>query len=342
MRVAGGTYTTSATGSRYVPALNPANSGSANSPITIRAEGQVSLRLAGGNGPVIGSYQRNYVHWQGFSIDERTAPVHADTGPIVIWSSTGVVVDGCEVLGIAQSYGDNHNGVRLENARDAVVRNCKIIGIRGTNTSAHNSAGIMLYGSGGVLLENNEIENCGARIFPKGADNFDITIRRNRIGSSTKGIRTSYSSPSAGVNSIYQNIIENGSDIGNQIAENSHNWTVANNTLVNVPNGIWLRNATTTGNLRVGNNLVVGSVVAINAGEWQGAYPGVGRNLYSGVQGVGATWGNLPVAEQLAVGRADGCTQYGRRPALYECSNRRLQALGGLASTGPLAGTCLT
>ena len=281
--VTGGPFVGTATEERYIPAFNPVNSGSAGSPIAFRAVGSVELRTEGGRGPVIGAYRSSYIHWYGFVIDERYAAVHPDTGPIVVWETTGVVVDGCEIRGITQTYGDNHNGVRFERAVNSAVRNCRISGIRGTNTSEHNSAGVMLYGSNGIVIENNEILNSGAAIFPKGADNYDITIRFNRLTGNSKGIRTSYSSPTMGANRIYQNIIENSSGtsgMGIQIAEYSYNWSVFNNTIVNVVDGILFRDSSSTGNLRWGNNLIYGGATAANAGEWQGALPGNGRNLY--------------------------------------------------------------
>ena len=68
---ASSTYTTAGTDARYLPAYNPVNSGSAGNPITFEADGAVTLRYSSGTGPVIGAYERNYITWRGFRVDER-------------------------------------------------------------------------------------------------------------------------------------------------------------------------------------------------------------------------------------------------------------------------------
>ena len=280
--VSGGPHVAPGTDIRYEPAFNPVNSGTASQPIVFRAVGRVELRTDGVISPTIGALNADYIHWNGFVIDERYAPPRRDTGPIVIWSSTGTVIDGTEVIGVEQTYGDNHNGVRIEGSANTTIRNTKISGIRVTNTSTHNGAGIMIYASQGVLIENNEFINCGVGIFPKGHDYYDVTVRYNRVTGSTKGIRTSDSHPTLGRNRIYQNILENTAEDGPgiQIAEDSNNWTVTNNTIVNAYSGIYLRAASTVSNFQLGNNIVVGSETAVNAAEWTTAMPGSGRNLY--------------------------------------------------------------
>lgn len=285
--VSGGPHVAPGTDIRYQPAFNPVNSGTASAPIVFRAVGRVELRTDGVISPVIGALGADYIHWNGFVIDERYAPPRRDTGPIVIWGSTGTVIDGTEVIGVEQTYGDNHNGVRVEDSADTIIRNTKISGIRVTNTSTHNGAGIMIYQSQGLLIEHNEFINCGVGIFPKGHDYYDVTIRYNRITGSTKGIRTTDSHPTLGRNRIYQNIVENTTDGGPgiQIAEDSNNWTVTNNTIVNADSGVYIRASTTITNFQLGNNLVVDSANAVNAIEWMAAMPGSGRNLYFRAQG---------------------------------------------------------
>jgi len=286
VRVLGGTHTAPASNERYVPAFNPANSGTASSPIVFQAVGRVELRTSGGNGAVMGMYRRNYIEWRGhFFIDESYAPPHADTGPIVLWETNGSLVDGCEVQARPIPYHDNHNAVRFEYARNSTVRNCLLNNIVGPNGELHhNSAGVMLYYSNGITIEHNEITNCGAGVFPKGGDNYNITIRYNRVRSCLKGLRNSYSAPSNGQNVMYQNIVENGTgsdNMGIQIAEHSNNWTIANNTLVNVANGIYFGPTNIFNNVQVANNIIVSANTAVNGWESNGTrMPGPGRNVY--------------------------------------------------------------
>lgn len=280
--VSGGPFTAPGTDVRYLPAFNPVNSGTAASPITIRAVGTVELRTDGVISPVIGAMGVNYVHWVGFVIDERYAPPRRDTGPIVVWSATGTVIDGTVVRGVTQTYGDNHNGVRVEGSTDTTIRNTRISGIRVLNTSTHNGAGIMIYQSQGLLIENNEFLDCGVGIFAKGHDYYDVTIRFNRVRGSTKGIRVSDSHPTMGRNSIYQNVVENTTDSGPgiQVAADANFWTIANNTIVNAAQGVAIGYADTVASLRIANNIVVDASSAVNAAEWSAAFPGPGRNLY--------------------------------------------------------------
>jgi parallel beta-helix repeat protein len=309
--VSGGPFTAPSTNERNIPAFNPVNSGTATAPIEIRAVGRVDLRTTGGNGPAMGSYMRNYIHWIGhFYIDEANSTVRADTGTTVIWDSTGVVIDGCEIQARPVTYVDNHNGIRFENARQATVRNCRINGVLGASSNPlhHNNAGMMLYYSSGVVIENNEISNTGAGVFPKGGDNSNVTIRYNKINNTRKGIRITYSHASTGENYAYQNVITNGQGdetIGIEVAENSHNWTIVNNTIYNVDNGVYL-SPQVGSDLVLGGNIISNTSTAYNAWEVSLAIPAPGRNLYFN-PGIWATNGRTysSLATWLAVALGD-------------------------------------
>jgi parallel beta-helix repeat protein len=286
VNVAAGIYSAQASNVRYSPAFNPTNSGTASAPLVIQAVGRVELRSTNGNGAVMGMYERNYIHWRGhFFIDETYAVPHADTGPVVLWQTNGSVVDGCEVQAHEIPYQDNHNAVRFEFASNSTVRNCLLNGIVGPGGELHhNSAGVMLYYSNNITIENNEVTNCGAGIFPKGGDNYSITIRYNRVRGCLKGLRNSYTAPSQGTNRMYQNIVEDGvgtDSMGIQIAENSYNWTIANNTIVNFGNGIYFGPTNVFGNVRVANNITANTNTAVNGWESSGTQaPGPGHNIY--------------------------------------------------------------
>jgi hypothetical protein len=285
VHVAAGTYSAPASNLRLDPAFNPVNTGTASAPITFRAEGRVELRTPGGTGPAFGAYVRNYIRWEGhFFVDETYNVPHGDTGPVVIWDTTGTVIDGCEIQGRPITYVDNHNGVRINGARDSVLRNCRINNIVGTtdNLYHHNNAGVMLYYSSGIVMENNEITNSGSGIFPKGGDNNNITIRFNKLVNNRKAIRNSFSAPGSGNNRMYQNIVWNSTqqDMGIDLAENTNNWTIANNTLYNVQNGFWLEMTGTSQNNRIANNIVSNTKTGMNGWMISAPIPGPGRNLY--------------------------------------------------------------
>lgn len=289
--VTGGPFSAASTNSRITPAFNPANSGTANAPITFRAQGRVELRSSGGIGPTMGADNRQYIRWEGaFYIDEANAPISGDTGPVTIWGSTGIVVDGCEIRGRPITFVDNHNGVRFEASRQSTLRNCKIEGIVGTSTPNdtyhHNKAGVMLYYSSDIIIENNEISTTGAGIYPKGGDNANITVRYNLIRDTFKGIRTSHSAPGS-QNRIYQNIVYNGraGGIGIEVAENSYGWTVANNTVHGIgDSGLYVHPAPGN-NVIFANNIISNTPVPFNAWDMNDAVPGRGENLYASSSG---------------------------------------------------------
>jgi parallel beta-helix repeat protein len=340
--VSGGTQSTPASGERYAPAFNAVNNGTAANPITIRAVGRVELRNTpgSGQGPVIGAYERDYIHWQGFVLNENNSEVHADTGLAVVFLSQGIVIDGCEIIGINQTYGDNHNGVRLEQADDIAVRNCLITGITGNVPGGdiyhHNNAGVMLYGGRNVVIENNEISNCGAGVFPKGSDNYGITIRYNLIRNCSKGIRNTYSHATLGVNRAYQNVIVNqvrADGMGVQLAEFTHNWTVVNNTIVNFDNGVymyWNNPGNAVNTMRFGSNLTYNTTTPINAWEWGSAtLPTVGRNFYHGATQwalQGRTFNSL--AAWLVVAPLDGGWVTGN-PMFVDAANGNYRLAAG-------------
>jgi len=99
--IADGTYhTTETTGLRYDPVYNPVNEGAWNSgtnvcdsTITFQAATQYGVTLTtptgGDANPVIGTYLKDCIIWDGFSIDEANAETPNDGGQASLWSSDG-------------------------------------------------------------------------------------------------------------------------------------------------------------------------------------------------------------------------------------------------------------
>jgi parallel beta-helix repeat protein len=235
-----GIYSVAATNERNLPSYNPINSGSNGLPITFRAVGVVDLRTSSGVGPIIGTYLKNYIIWDGFYISETTAPPRADTGPAVIWRSTGSQLLNLEIVGATSSWtGDNHNGIRLEYATNALIKNNKIHGIRNT-TADENATAITLYDSIDTIIENNEMYDCYAGIYIKGGQTSEQTrtiVRYNLIYNMTDhGISVGPVSTHA---RIYQNIIRtSGFGIKEYAwATNHHGNIIANNTIEGCTNG---------------------------------------------------------------------------------------------------------
>jgi hypothetical protein len=223
--VAAGTYPVDGTDSRNVPAYNPVNEGSPGKPIIFRAQGLVKLTLSSSIGTVFGSFDRDHIIWDGFTVHENTAPSHPDTGAVTIWAC-----DGCAILnshinggGDARGRQDNHTGIRIEGAKNIVIRGNRIENVY-TAHNTLNGAGIQTYDAGFVTIEYNDISKSGSGIFLKGNDDprwlgsFDIRFNRiHDIGEMRGGYPAGAAlallinpSPPEHPVRIYQNVIERG------------------------------------------------------------------------------------------------------------------------------------
>lgn len=304
--VAAGTYTTTsvstscASGGRYAVALNPVNSGTSGNPITFRASGTVTVLLgASYAGPTIGSNSRNYIIWDGFTINEARASGTscADTGPVVIHASIGSQIINSSITGTYRAWGDNYNGVRLDYATNPVVRNNTITAI--TCDFRTNCAGVMLYDTQGAIIEHNDISNCATGVYVKGDHGEDAypqqntIVRFNRLHDITShGVGLG----AANGTNVYQNIIK-GVSIGvrfyNFGAPQSSNITIQNNTFIATDvsqAGISYAGTSNISNARIFNNIFYsqyGETVNFGtAGLGSNSYE---HNLYYGYR----AWGSV-------------------------------------------------
>jgi len=259
--VAAGTYAVAGTNSRNEPAYYTENTGTPGNPITFLAEGTVNLTLSSARGSVIGAYRRDYIIWDGFTINEATAPSHSDTGPVTIWFCTGCVLQNLDINGNGDDNGrlDNHTGIRIEQSKNILIRNNRIQNVY-TAHNVNNGAGVQVYSSGGVVFEHNEIFNCGSGIFLKGGpptNNDYFTIRFNliyNIGELERGTPAGNgvilhagapNRPEAPVR-VYQNVIRNIREAGVKIwlfdgkdpTNNPMHVKIVNNTIDNCLYGL--------------------------------------------------------------------------------------------------------
>jgi len=265
---AGTYYQTRTDNSRYLPVLNPANSGTATAPITFRAypgDAVIITYAPGvtGTGPLIGSYRKNWVVWDGFIIQEVAANYQPDTGPVVIFGFDAVTIvdhvtiQNCDIRAVVVTYQDNHNALRLENDRYCTIRNNKIHGVGDGWGVTPNHTGLTAYNTKFATIEHNEVyDNC-CGIFIKGPHdpvNDNVVIRYNLIHDNQIGVRMSFTYNTQ----VYQNIIRDGhsynaNTIGVQYAETcagtdstscavGYGWVsnrdVYNNTMYNLWEGI--------------------------------------------------------------------------------------------------------
>lgn len=266
--VRSGTYSTAGSGLRYDPAYNPANSGTATQPIVFQAEGTVTLTLTSSRGPVIGSNERNYITWKGFTINEANAPSTPDTGMAVLWASVGSAIEDCVLDGNGDpGFGDNHPGIRAEGSSQLRIRNNRLFNFRTSGVNASNGAAIQFYTTGNVLIENNEISDSGSGIFLKAtlSQTGQYEIRNNLIRNTGMGIAVHRSpNSSSGPVRIYQNIIS-GAQNGVVIwmfdaATGPRNVKVVNNTIYSARTGLFMNGEVIAGANHVfWNNIVSNS-----------------------------------------------------------------------------------
>ena len=272
--VRAGVYNTSAaTGQRYLPIYNPINSGTANNPIIIRAEGNVVLEssTSGDGEPIIGAYGKSHIIWDGFVLHEANINTKADTGPVVVWQSSYITIQNLTIHGITSSWNDNHNSIRLERASNSVIRNNTISGNRNAGQN-RNGAAIMLYYCNDIVIEHNEISDSNGAIFIKGANDGPIIVRYNIMRNNTEGIAlggigTAQAQRGA---QIYQNIIRDNlagiTFIGYDAYSPAH-VSIVNNTLFNNTYGGLFFKPSTAGyrNLIFINNIFSGNQPSIQA-----------------------------------------------------------------------------
>lgn len=293
--VAAGTYDTSAaSGQRYDPIYNPVNSGTSSAPITFKANGVVNLRSSTSTSsqPIIGTYNRSWIVWDGFRVDERYVPTARDTGPVVIWQSQNVTVQNVQITGFSRNWADNHNGIRIEYGNNITIRGNTISGYN-ESSAGMNGAAITLYHSQTVIIENNEISQATTGIFVKGLVDGPVTIRKNLVhdvdyGILFGGIGTAQASNGA---KAYSNIIYNCwacvSFIGYDNVSPA-NVVVANNTLLygdrnnQGEGGAVLFRPGYSGyrNIRVFNNMISNSRAGIVSWENQVSQVTLGYNAY--------------------------------------------------------------
>lgn len=296
--VTGGTYshagisTYVGTGpNRFTPLYGPLNSGTAGNPITFTCTGTCILTTTSGSGAVFGALNVDYITWHGFTLDEANAPSATDTGPVVLWSTTGSIIENNIITGDTNYFpGDNHTGIRIENGQSLTIRDNVISYFRNGGDPACvtscvynnpvNAACIETYFAGNSYIYNNEFHHCGTGVFLKGNGMFDSGAGFHPLG--------------GGAWTVYKNYIHDTSVVGiyayrrESVAEGTGQYRFTQNIIVNAPYGFTIHvfvegDDTEPRNLRVVNNTIVGGTSSLlflglqpSAGHW------VYNNIFSG------------------------------------------------------------
>jgi len=192
-----------------VPALSPANSGSAGNYITFISETQYGANIngIGEDGAaylsvVAGVYLQDYIVWDGF---KTTAENSAQTGAILpmirIGDADNCIVRNCEMVGVEHNWGGTKNpcGVAYNTATNVTIENNYIHDYRDV-TNGTNTTGTTGYYSNNVTIKNNNITGCTTGIFCKAGvdtvsidsnfinDNYISIIIGNQNGQSSESV----------------------------------------------------------------------------------------------------------------------------------------------------------
>jgi hypothetical protein len=281
---------------------NCANDGTSENPITIRGTGgkpEIRAATAADRGGAIGSDNRDYIVWDGFTVNDYYLGSGSDFGPTVLNFANYCTIQNCTIQGHTGSYfwghdtyAGNYRGVAIEDSTYCTVRNNKISRITGVSSGA-NECGVMMYDSAHNVIEQNTIDDCGTGVFIKGWHEEDSPspdgniIRRNLIRTfAYAGVRvlTSFDAQ------VYQNIIvgSGASEQGGLYSGNSNceNTTWQNNVVYGVDIGMTTQNTELQFvNIRYLNNIVMSSTYVIYSNPIEdptGEEVTWNRNCYSG------------------------------------------------------------
>ncbi|MFO0891139.1 MAG: Ig-like domain-containing protein [Isosphaeraceae bacterium] len=154
--------------------LSPAVSGTASRPITLQAQPGATVNLFEDSGqqPILGtsSPRLDYVRFVGLRV--QAVPTRS-----ISISGAGNEVAYCQVVGAYLASGDNHDGIRIEGADGAWVHHNEVRGVTGTSI---NSAGIKVYTSGNLVVEDNYIHDNTTGVYDKDSG-LHNTYRRNWV-----------------------------------------------------------------------------------------------------------------------------------------------------------------
>jgi len=237
----GGTYTTTNTGDGYYPAFCPGASGtgiSRDKRIHIQNyNGETVTLAASGNGPVFGTYNNDYVWWEGITTTQ------AQEKNAIIYGGQYNRIRNCDVGGATVATTDNADGIRLENTKHAIVEYNKVHG-SSNSVNNHNACGIKVYGSQDCIIKYNDIYNNGSGIDLKaqgtGQPVTGCKVWRNHIHDLIGDAVAFVSTTTSHDNEWYENLVDGVTqgmwmfvyDVNSPL----NNFPVYNNTFVNTTN----------------------------------------------------------------------------------------------------------
>jgi parallel beta-helix repeat protein len=186
-----GTYELRTSNATVFGYIRPARSGTADKPITLRAQpgGRVVLRSVSGTQGVLGTVKihgwkgLDYIRFHGFIIECRL-PFDKKSNPEL----NGIRLQGknnevgwCSFRGQYLPTTNNFDGIRVEHAVGARIHHNEIVGWKGDHW---NAVGIKVYTSDNCVFEDNYVHDNHTGIFDKDAAAGNV-YRRNYVTGNT-------------------------------------------------------------------------------------------------------------------------------------------------------------
>lgn len=246
-----------------IATLNPVNSGTTTQPIVFQAYANDAVTITNdtAGAPAIGVNGRNYVTWQGFTTDREVG----------VYNSQGIDLRYLNVSGQYVATTDNHDGIRIERSSSTHLQYNSIHGVRG---DSWNSAGIKVYTSSNIIVEDNYIYGNTTGIFDKDSG-VNNTYRRNYVTNNDLAFQGNNQGQMATF-VVYDNVFKGSGSAGAvqllSLNDGSqvHNNLFFSDTMV----GTWENTTDTLRNIHIWDNVLVSSASSIDAWyqgwEWTG------------------------------------------------------------------------
>jgi parallel beta-helix repeat protein len=252
-----GTYEVEAGCTWSRPAINPRNSGTADSPIAFRAypghRVVVTNQVTDKGCAVLGARDRDYIIVDGFEV------VVPSSKAVVVFRSRGTVIENMVIHGLRNEKSSNTDGIRIEDSNEILVRNNVIYDIHNEERTP-NGTGIKLYYSYDVTIEHNEVYDVDSAIRNKAGGGRNV-FRYNWVHDCTNygiGLGTTNGRTTEGLEA-HNNIVarcEVGIRVYGSPSAQNNNVRVWNNTVVNNSRlGISARDRGMSG-VQVWNNII--------------------------------------------------------------------------------------
>ena len=237
----GGTYEPGTLSTSYeVPAMNPSNSGTNGNPITFQAyPGETAIIHDAVGGAAIGAFQRNYIVWDGFTIDRNLDTGEGASSIVRIEMSNHITIRNCDMIG--RPHKDHTNGtlIAVVNGSYIDIYNNKLHGVSADPNPIEpvvNASAIWVFDATNVNIYNNDVYDNNIGISWK-VDPSYINVYQNHIYNCERA--AIYVQPETSGDTdfiIYQNVVRNCRmfvQAPDAMANPYYNLKVYNNTVYN-------------------------------------------------------------------------------------------------------------